>query len=105
MVPEELPSLVLDSHDSEDHAFGTAPGKCMKPPTTSPECVYAQSTSTSTSARNIVILLDGTSNQISSRNTNVIKMMSALAADETQLLYYSSGIGMLVTSQRFLSTY
>lgn len=44
-------------------------------------------------SRNIVILLDGTSNQFSAKNSNVIKLMSVLQADEKQLLYYSSGIG------------
>lgn len=43
--------------------------------------------------RNIVILLDGTANQFSSKNSNLIKLMSVLKADETQLLYYSSGLG------------
>jgi hypothetical protein len=43
--------------------------------------------------RNIVILLDGTANQFSDKNSNLIKLMSVLKADETQLLYYSSGLG------------
>ena len=43
--------------------------------------------------RNIVILLDGTGNQFGERNSNLIKTMSVLKADENQLLYYSSGLG------------
>jgi len=43
--------------------------------------------------RNIVILLDGTNKQFGTHNSNLIKTMSVLKADETQLLYYSSGIG------------
>lgn len=43
--------------------------------------------------RNIVICLDGTGNQFSAQNSNVIKLMSVLQADEDQLLYYSSGVG------------
>ena len=46
--------------------------------------------------RNIVILLDGTGNQFSAKNSNVIKMLSVLEADETQLLYYSSGVGTVL---------
>ena len=64
-----------------DHSFrasDTAPGA---PPTT---------------PRNIVILLDGTGNQFSSKNSNVIKMLSVLAADDDQLLYYSSGVGTVL---------
>lgn len=47
-------------------------------------------------ARNIVILLDGTGNQVSRTNSNVIKTLSVLEADETQLLYYSSGVGTIL---------
>jgi uncharacterized protein (DUF2235 family) len=43
--------------------------------------------------RNIVVLLDGTGNQFSARNSSVIKTLSVLEADEEQLLYYSSGVG------------
>lgn len=46
--------------------------------------------------RNIIILLDGTGNQFSAKNSNVIKMLSVLEADETQLLYYSSGVGTVL---------
>lgn len=49
--------------------------------------------STSLKPRNIVILLDGTGNRFSAQNSNVIKLMSVLQADEEQLLYYSSGVG------------
>jgi uncharacterized protein (DUF2235 family) len=43
--------------------------------------------------RNIVILLDGTGNQFGMENTNLIKFMSVLMADDEQLVYYSSGVG------------
>lgn len=46
--------------------------------------------------RNIVILLDGTGNQFSRTNSNVIKTLSVLESDETQLLYYSSGVGTIL---------
>ena len=47
-------------------------------------------------SRNIVICLDGTGNQFSARNSNVIKLMSVLRVDETQLVYYSSGLGTVL---------
>jgi uncharacterized protein (DUF2235 family) len=43
--------------------------------------------------RNIVVLFDGTGECFSAHNSNVIKMLSVLQADEDQLLYYSSGVG------------
>lgn len=43
--------------------------------------------------RNLVLMLDGTSNQFSERNSNLIKLMSVVKADEGQLLFYSSGLG------------
>jgi uncharacterized protein (DUF2235 family) len=46
--------------------------------------------------RNIVVLLDGTGNEFSEKNSNVIKTLSCLAADESQLLYYSSGVGTVL---------
>jgi hypothetical protein len=52
-----------------------------------------ESASPVSGTRNVVILLDGTGNRFSDCNSNVIKLMSVLKADETQLLYYSSGIG------------
>lgn len=47
-----------------------------------------------TSPRNIIILLDGTANQFSGHNSNLIKLLSVIKADESQLVYYSSGLGM-----------
>jgi hypothetical protein len=48
---------------------------------------------TKRASRNIIILLDGTGNEFSAKNSNVIKLMSVLEVDEKQLIYYSSGIG------------
>lgn len=44
-------------------------------------------------ARNIILLLDGTGQEFSKHNSNIIKLMSVLKADEAQRLYYSSGLG------------
>ncbi|KZP18212.1 hypothetical protein FIBSPDRAFT_829469, partial [Athelia psychrophila] len=44
-------------------------------------------------SRNLVINLDGTSNQYGPKNTNVIELYSHIAVSEHQLKYYNSGIG------------
>jgi len=47
-----------------------------------------------TLSRNIVILLDGTANKYGDKNSNVLKLMSVIGADEeNQIVYYSSGFG------------
>ena len=56
-------------------------------------------------SRNVVILLDGTANKYGDRNSNVLKLMEVIQADEAvQLVYYSSGFGepvqLLRTKQR-----
>jgi uncharacterized protein (DUF2235 family) len=43
--------------------------------------------------RNIVLCLDGTKNQFSSTNSNLIKLFSVLAINDHQLVYYDSGVG------------
>lgn len=48
--------------------------------------------------RNLVLCLDGTSNQFSAENTNVIKLFSVLDISpgyqkEGQMAYYDSGVG------------
>ncbi|KIK52358.1 hypothetical protein GYMLUDRAFT_180225 [Collybiopsis luxurians FD-317 M1] len=54
------------------------------------------SCSTQLSSRNLVVCIDGTSNQFSVKNTNVIELYSRLVKDEKQLTYYNSGIGTYV---------
>ncbi len=44
-------------------------------------------------AKNIVILLDGTSNEIKTNRTNVLRMYGTLAKSEDQLVYYDPGVG------------
>lgn len=44
-------------------------------------------------ARNIVILLDGTSNGIKANRTNILRLYGTLAKDEGQLVYYDPGVG------------
>ncbi|KAF8597367.1 hypothetical protein BDV93DRAFT_404760, partial [Ceratobasidium sp. AG-I] len=43
--------------------------------------------------RKLVICIDGTSNQYSEKNTNVIELYSHIEKSSTQLTYYNSGIG------------
>ncbi|KAF8532001.1 hypothetical protein JB92DRAFT_3080805 [Gautieria morchelliformis] len=43
--------------------------------------------------RNLVVCIDGTSNQFGPNNTNVIELYSQLIKGDNQLTYYNSGIG------------
>lgn len=56
-------------------------------------------------ARNIVVLCDGTGNQIGENLSNVLKLFRCLAKDEGQVAYYDPGVGTLDRSnpwRRFL---
>lgn len=44
-------------------------------------------------SKNIVILLDGTSNQISENRTNILRLYQCLQKDKRQLVYYDPGVG------------
>ena len=44
-------------------------------------------------AKNIVILLDGTSNQISGDRTNVLRLYGSLERSKQQLVFYQPGVG------------
>lgn len=43
--------------------------------------------------KNIVILLDGTSNEISSNRTNILRLYGVLEKSDEQLVYYDPGVG------------
>ncbi|EIM79299.1 uncharacterized protein STEHIDRAFT_36800, partial [Stereum hirsutum FP-91666 SS1] len=43
--------------------------------------------------RNLVVCIDGTSNQFGEKNTNVIELYHLLEKDNTQVTFYNSGIG------------
>ncbi|KAF8597365.1 hypothetical protein BDV93DRAFT_417232, partial [Ceratobasidium sp. AG-I] len=43
--------------------------------------------------RKLIVCIDGTSNQYSEKNTNVIELYSHIEKSSTQLTYYNSGIG------------
>ncbi|KZV85138.1 hypothetical protein EXIGLDRAFT_623373 [Exidia glandulosa HHB12029] len=57
----------------------------------SPDVLICPTCSTPSSARNLVVCIDGTSNQFS--NTNVVELYSRLVKDGTQATFYNSGIG------------
>ncbi|MEM6474606.1 MAG: DUF2235 domain-containing protein [Pseudomonadota bacterium] len=44
-------------------------------------------------SKNIVLLLDGTSNQISENRTNILRLHQVLTKDARQLVYYDPGVG------------
>uniref|UniRef100_A0A0W0F4B2 Putative WD40 repeat-like protein n=1 Tax=Moniliophthora roreri TaxID=221103 RepID=A0A0W0F4B2_MONRR len=43
--------------------------------------------------RNLVVCIDGTSNQFGAKNTNVVELYSRIPKNEHQLTFYNSGIG------------
>ncbi|CAE6449562.1 unnamed protein product [Rhizoctonia solani] len=49
--------------------------------------------STTSQKRKLIICIDGTSNQFSNKNTNVIEMYYHIDKNDSQLTYYNSGIG------------
>ncbi|EMD37020.1 hypothetical protein CERSUDRAFT_155454 [Gelatoporia subvermispora B] len=66
--------------------------------TTSCGCMHQKS------VRNLVVCIDGTSNQFGVKNTNVVELYNRLEKSENQLTYYNSGIGTYATpSWRSLS--
>lgn len=53
--------------------------------------------------KNIVILLDGTSNQISAKRTNVLRLYGTLKKDAEQLVYYDPGVGTFGADSAFFA--
>ncbi|KZV99911.1 WD40 repeat-like protein [Exidia glandulosa HHB12029] len=51
----------------------------------------------SAAGRNLVVCIDGTSNQFSKKNTNIVELYSRLVKDRTQRTFYNSGIGTYAT--------
>ncbi|EIN07755.1 hypothetical protein PUNSTDRAFT_34256, partial [Punctularia strigosozonata HHB-11173 SS5] len=56
-------------------------------------------------ARNLVVCIDGTANQFSDKNTNVVELYSRLIKNDTQLTYYNSGIGTYARENRLSLQY
>ncbi|KAI0052968.1 WD40 repeat-like protein [Auriscalpium vulgare] len=55
--------------------------------------------------RNLVVCIDGTANQFSKKNTNVVELYSRLEKDAEQLTYYDSGIGTYVKDSKWSPSY
>lgn len=53
--------------------------------------------------KNIVILLDGTSNEISANRTNVLRLYGTLEKSAAQLVYYDPGVGTFGAEGAWLS--
>ncbi|MBN2082344.1 DUF2235 domain-containing protein [bacterium] len=52
-----------------------------------------------TQSRNIVLCFDGTSNEVVSTPTNVLRLCRCLVKDEQQIVYYTPGVGTLMDPQ------
>ncbi|KAI0044632.1 WD40 repeat-like protein [Auriscalpium vulgare] len=55
--------------------------------------------------RNLVVCIDGTANQFSEKNTNVVELYSCLDKDAEQLTYYDSAIGTYVNDSKWSPSY
>jgi uncharacterized protein (DUF2235 family) len=53
--------------------------------------------------KNIIILLDGTSNQVSANRTNVLRLYGVLEKSDRQLVFYDPGVGTLGDDGAWLS--
>lgn len=56
-------------------------------------------------SKNIVILLDGTSNEISANRSNVLRLYGTLEKSERQLVYYDPGVGTFGAENAWLRFY
>ncbi|KAJ6599273.1 hypothetical protein DFH09DRAFT_902966 [Mycena vulgaris] len=61
--------------------------------------------SCSASGKNLVVCIDGTANQFSEKNSNVVELYSRLVKDRKQLTYYNSGIGTYVKDSKSLESW
>ena len=56
-------------------------------------------------ARNIVVLLDGTSNEIKKNRTNIVRLYGCLERSDRQLVYYDPGVGTMGAANSWSPTY
>lgn len=53
-------------------------------------------------SKNIVILFDGTSNEISADRTNILRLFGTLKRSDEQIVYYDPGVGTLGAADAWL---
>ncbi|MGO4564017.1 DUF2235 domain-containing protein [Rhizobium sp. 2YAF20] len=56
-------------------------------------------------AKNIVILFDGTSNEISADRTNILRLFGVLQRTDTQIVYYDPGVGTFGAANAWSDAY
>jgi uncharacterized protein (DUF2235 family) len=56
-------------------------------------------------AKNIVILFDGTSNEISADRTNILRLFGVLDRTDTQIVYYDPGVGTFGAANAWSNAY
>ncbi|KAI0041923.1 WD40 repeat-like protein [Auriscalpium vulgare] len=88
-----------DESPSSSTKAERAPGKQPKGP--SCKCILPPNGQ----RRNLVVCIDGTANQFSEKNTNVVELYSRLDKNEHQLTYYDSGIGTYVRDSKWSPRY
>lgn len=54
-------------------------------------------------SKNIVILLDGTSNEIAANRTNILRLFGTLERSERQIVYYDPGVGTFGADENWWS--
>jgi uncharacterized protein (DUF2235 family) len=54
-------------------------------------------------SKNIVILFDGTSNEISADRTNILRLFGCLERSSRQIVYYDPGVGTFGAEDNWLS--
>lgn len=53
--------------------------------------------------KNIILLCDGTSNEIARNRTNILRLYGCLKKDEDQLVFYDPGVGTFGAENAWLS--
>src|ERR1700761_4944219 len=56
-------------------------------------------------SKNIVILFDGTSNEISRDRTNILRLFGVLKRDDSQIVYYDPGVGTFGAADSWSNAY
>ncbi|KAL0960504.1 hypothetical protein HGRIS_005542 [Hohenbuehelia grisea] len=97
-VKDSLPIPTRDDAWLDAPAAQKSPPSPTTAPTTNAKTADDRSSTRScphsnSGKRNLVVCIDGTANQFSVKNTNIVELYSNLAKNDDQLTYYNSGIG------------